>query len=162
MHPFIRISQLLVRLGAIEGRKKLQKIVHILQSTGAPFEEKFELSHFGAYSSELRGEVAKLAKDDLVQEEEPTGCAGSYIYRPTAALQALVKELSVSLDEPWLDLAEKLNLRSAQELEGISTVLYLKRWGWSQEGLRQQFSALKPHLVKDFDACRQEADSLVS
>jgi hypothetical protein len=37
VQPTIQIAQLICLLGRIEGRKKMQKLVHVLQELGYPF-----------------------------------------------------------------------------------------------------------------------------
>jgi uncharacterized protein YwgA len=45
VHPIVPLLQLIYVLGRIGGRKKLQKIVHVLQALGVPFPERFEYSY---------------------------------------------------------------------------------------------------------------------
>ena len=162
MHPAIPIGQLLLHLGAIEGRKKLQKMVHILQSSGAPFQESFELSHFGAFSGELHAEVDCLVRDKLIEEKEPAKAGKGWTYRASEKMQKLFSDLSIPLQSDWLDLAVKLNKRSAQDLEGISTVIFLKDRGWKGKSLSERFRILKPRISKSFARFLKDAKTLAA
>lgn len=162
MHPAIPIGQLMLHLGAIEGRKKLQKMVHILQSHGAPFRESFELSLFGAFSGELHAEVDCLVRDKLIEETEPPKAGKGWTYRASQRLSELFSQLSIPLEADWLDLAVELNKRSAQDLEGVSTVIYLKDRGWNGKALREQFHILKPHISKFYNRYLKDAKSLAA
>jgi uncharacterized protein YwgA len=77
MHPIVPLLQLLHLLKRVEGRKKLQKLVHILQERGVPFPEQFEYSYYGMYSAQLRSEVERLESEKLVDEKE--ACSGAYL-----------------------------------------------------------------------------------
>ncbi len=162
MHPIDTLGRLLVHLGEVEGRKKLQKLVHILQVAGAPFSERFSLSHYGAYSSELRGELDAFDREKLLTET-PDVNAGYTTYRITASDQ--LKGLLAADEKPapaWLDLATKLNTEfNSTELEGISTVLYLRTTGWQESEWQAQFNNLKPHLSSGFETYRERALELV-
>lgn len=159
MHPVLRLGILVCALGSVEGRKKLQKMVHILQVAGAPFPERFELSHFGAYSSELKAEIDAMCSEDLLSEKPVQSGFKTYVIKPGKALKSLFTELGVRTNEPWVELAKKLNGETAQTLEGISTVLYLKERKWNGDSLRARFVALKPHLSRDFDSFVQKAET---
>ena len=49
----------------------------------------------------------------------------------------------------------------SQTLEGISTILFLKRRGLQGEQLKQRLLSLKPHLAAQYDACDRETSILL-
>ena len=162
MSPALRIAQLLRSLGCVDGRKKFQKLVHILQELGYPFDERFEYSYYGMYSSQLRSEIDSLVADKLISERETRDHFGnpSFTFEKSAQLDALLDEVGVGLESEWSVAAKKLNALSAQTLEGVSTILYLRRCGLDGEPLRQRLLSLKPHL-KDIEAqCFREVESI--
>src|SRR6185503_7414334 len=90
----------------------------------------------------------------LSEERQSSTFSGDfqqYIYAPTNALVGLLKQFAASGEAAWSKLANTLNAKSANELESISTVLYLMRHGFSGEALKQQFNQLKPHLMEHMD-----------
>src|SRR5690625_3135905 len=52
----------------VTGRKKLQKMIYILQKCKLPFEEKFEYHFYGPYSEELTLRVEELCNLGFLQE----------------------------------------------------------------------------------------------
>lgn len=161
MHPIVPLLQLLHLLNQVEGRKKLQKIVHILQERGVPFPERFEYSFYGMYSAQLRSEVERLENEKLVKESIcSTGVNKSYSLKTTDELDGLMKEISQDQKPNWADTAQHLNNLSPQVLEGVSTILFLKECGLEKDALKQRLLALKPHLEALFAKCEMETNKL--
>lgn len=130
MNPALQIAQLLGLLERVDGRKKFQKLVHILQELGYPFNERFEYSYYGMYSAQLRGELDSLSADSLIVEKPTTNQFGNpaYSFEKTNQLDALLEEVCVEKDPAWSAAAKALNSFQPQMLEGISTILYLRLW----------------------------------
>lgn len=161
MHPIVPLLQLLHLLRRVEGRKKLQKIVHVLQERGVPFPERFEYSYYGMYSAQLRHEVERLEDEKLVNERQArAGMNVCYSLEATAELGTLINELSGPADLPWADTARHLNTLSAQQLEGMSTILFLRECGLEGEALRKRLLKLKPHLGQIYESCLREVQAL--
>ena len=159
--PFVLLAQLLVCTGGITGRKKLQKMVHILQSQGIDFGFNFRLGLYGAYSSDLSCQMEELVSCHLVGEKAsaPEGYPTSLFQAEDKILSAL-EALGENSTPKWVDLAKKLNAKTPQELEGASTVIFLENVGLQDEALRNQFQAIKPHLSQEFEAAAAFAASL--
>jgi len=163
MHPLIAIAQLLLVVREIKGRKKLQKIVHILKDCGAPFHERFEYSFYGMYSQQIRTEIDALTEDDLVREDEfQAGANPAFSYSATPRLETLLTDMKMSDDPSWAQTARDLNKMEPQELECISTIRFLQGCGFKDEALRQRLGELKPHLKQLFDASLRAAIALPS
>jgi len=163
MHPALQIAQLLSVLKIVSGRKKLQKLVHILQELGYPFSEQFDYSHYGMYSRELRSELTSLVEENLVTEREGTNQYGnsSFTFEATPQLGPLLTEIGLDPQPAWARAATKLDSYPAQALEGISTILFLRRCGLQGDQLKQRLLSLKPHLADQYDYCLRETDSVV-
>jgi uncharacterized protein len=160
VHPIVPLLQLLQVLGRIGGRKKLQKIVHILQERGAPFSERFQYAYYGMYSQQLRSEVERLESENLVKECPVYGINISFELEKTAELEALMKEIGQKQEPMWAETAQKLNALSPQELEGVSTILFLQGAGFNGDALKQRLLGLKPHLESIYARCEKEASAL--
>lgn len=162
MNPALRIAQLLSLLGRVEGRKKFQKLVHTLQELGYPFKERFEYSYYGMYSAQLRGELDSLSADSLIVEREEKNQFGNAVYsfKKTRELDTLLEEVGVEKEPKWFAAARTLNSFQPQTLEGISTILYLRRCGLDGELLRQRFVSLKPHLAEIEGQCFKQLESI--
>jgi len=161
VHPIVPLLQLLQALGRIGGRKKLQKIVHILQERGVPFPERFEYSYYGMYSQRLRSEVERLEGENLVRESQVLGGMNvSYALEKTDELETLVREIGHGHEPVWTETARHLNSLSPQDLEGVSTILFLKDCGFSGDALKERLLGLKPHLESSYARCEREASAL--
>jgi len=160
MHPVVPVLQLINALARIEGRKKMQKTVHILKELGAPFQERFEYSYYGMYSAQLKGELEALAKEGLISESESLGTNKSFIFEAQPEAAKLLAEIGLSDPPPWIAVAEQLNALPSQVLEGISTILFLRRTETDAGAIRRSLLSLKPHLEPIVDQCFGEADAL--
>lgn len=163
----IQIAQLIQVCEKIEGRVKLQKMVHILKEAGHSFSHEFGYLHHGPYSSELKRDIDHLTDDlDLVQEDsEDLGSAGDktrYNYSPKPTLLNTLKEISVDSEPEWQQLARELNEKSSQDLEATSTIIFLQRRDFDGEKLKRRFAQLKPHLANIFEVSLEEANRILA
>lgn len=135
-------------LGRVTGRKKMQKIVHILQVANGPFEENFEYSFYGPYSDQLKVELNNLAESGLIVEE-PVG--ETFEFRLTEKGRAIADEYKASRSGEWISFAKALNECLPRQLEALSTVLFICRSGYSGPSLRDKFNELKPFLAEHYE-----------
>lgn len=161
MNTVILIGQLLKTVGAVEGRKKFQKIVHILQHFGAPFNLRFGYLHYGPFSSELQSQLDVYESEELLKEEPCT--AGNFRtsrFTPQPKLLALVDRVAGNATFDFAALAAELNQKPAQELEAISTIFYLQTQGKTGASLRESFCGLKPKFASVFEERLRAADAM--
>lgn len=108
----------------VTGRKKLQKMIYILQKCQVPFEEKYEFHFYGPYSEELTLRVEELCNLGFLEEhKEDKSNYFQYHYKITPAGEGFLEQFH--LDMP--DMEEKvkmLNGKSARFLELVSTIFY--------------------------------------
>lgn len=165
MSRTIELLRLLRVCERVEGRKKLQKLVHILREAGHPFAYRYGYHFHGPFSIELKGEIDALIEEELIIEERGESDSGDFIqytYRLGEGALNLLNSRSDRSPEPWAPLAKELNAKSAQELEAISTVIYLIRNGCTEESLRDRFGQLKPHLLSQYEGASSCARSLTA
>ena len=163
MTPELLLGQLLKATGNIRGRKKLQKIVHLLQSLcGVRFGYSFQFSFFGPYSADLKADMDQLTREGLVNETPSNTSTGlsTFDFSLSGAMERLLEEVNAESPTGWADLAVTLNSKSAQELEGISTIVFLECVGWFGDALQEQFRVLKPRLADNFEVYLNEAADL--
>src|SRR5690625_1907251 len=108
-------------LASVNGRKKLQKMIHLLKSADTGFPFKYEYHHYGRYYATLKKEVNRLVEEQFIEEVNQEG---TYIYTITDKGKKFKKMLeternfSFELNEALL---EKLAQESSQFLEMVST-----------------------------------------
>jgi len=161
MNTVILIGQLFKTVGAVEGRKKLQKIVHILQCFGVPFHIRFGYLHYGPFSSELQSQLDIFEAEGLLKEEPcMAGNFKTSRFSPQPALLDLVQKVAGTEEANFAGMAEELNGKSAHELEAISTLLYLRSLGTPEDKLREVFVTLKPKFKDVFEQRLQTVSEL--
>lgn len=108
----------------VTGRKKLQKMIYILQKCDVPFEEKYQFHFYGPYSEELSLRTEELCNLGFITEEkEDKSNYFQYYYKITNDGQDFLSQFK--LDMP--DFTEKVGLlkeKSSRFLELVSTMLY--------------------------------------
>ena len=126
----------------IAGKKRFQKLLHLMQLAEAPFNLTFTISHFGAYSAELANAVDHLVHEDVVTENsEPVGAYGTYksVYFPSQEV-----ENWPTLSETHSKILARINDYSTVELEVASTIGFFRSTNYSLEDAIQFTRAMKP------------------
>ncbi len=160
MREIIELAKLINVCGEISGRKKLQKIVFILQAEGHGFPQEFGYLHYGPYSVEVRQGLDLLVANDLISEkQEAEGDYPPYEYRPSDRLGEFLSGFEDTAKEQpkWSKRAIELNKRSPQELESLATVVFLMQRDFKGERLEERFKRLKPKLESHFDKVLPDA-----
>ena len=160
---FIPLLQFFVATGEVVGRKKCQKLVHILQECGYNFGFDFKLALYGAYSSTLQSQLESFVENRYIIEiPDVTNKAA---FRTSKFITnrhgtTILKILGQDQEPQWKELANYLNSRSTRDLEATSTIMFLRHGGTSDDQLRERFDALKPHLNDIYDSGLALADEL--
>ena len=56
--------------GELRSRKRLQKVVYLLQAAGAPIEAEFTLHHYGPYSFDVAQLTDSMVREGLLKEDK--------------------------------------------------------------------------------------------
>lgn len=161
MNSILIIGQLLAAVGSVDGKKKFQKLVHILQHFGVPFHFRFSYLHYGPYSSELDTQLQIFESEGLINGEPiTTSSYNTFRFTAKPSLEHLLTQLKVKEPLPHASLAQELNKMTAQELEAISTIYYLQKAGKTGAVLEESFCTLKPRLASVFKARLKTAQAL--
>lgn len=163
MTSFTPLFQLFDAVGEIKGKKRLQKIVHLLQECSpANFGVTFRLAQFGAFSSDLAVQLDQLNTDQFLEGRKARTTSGhpTLVYSKTPHYDKVMEEIGYE-KAPWKDLAARLNGKDTRVLEAISTIVFLHRTSTNENALKQRFNTLKPHLAELFDTALQEANQLL-
>lgn len=130
----------------VEGRKKLQKMIHLLNNAEQNFPFKYQYYHYGPFSSTLQYEVNRLVEEDYVKE---TQVNGAYVYAITEKGRKFKELLEregkfhFNFDR---DLLQSMSHEESQFLEVVSTYAFLIESGDSFEQAKSRTAQLKSHL----------------
>lgn len=146
-----QLAMLVKWAGTLETRKRLQKVVYLLQAGGCKLDVEYTLHHYGPYSHD----VASLA-DEMVQagllceEEKPNALAGtSFSYRLSESAQQQLDRSEQGPDHKqrlgplgeYESLAKRLlGVSNLRELELAATIAYFharnpgEDWEKTREG----------------------------
>lgn len=113
--------------GGLQGRKRLQKVVFLLQCAGCPLGCRYTLHHFGPYSRDVADACDELVAAKLVQETGgPQGGSSSYTYALTSATRSLLPVGGDPALQGFENLAKELIAADLWQLELGSTILYFQ------------------------------------
>lgn len=134
-----QLAKLVKWAGTLHSRKRLQKVVFLLQAGGCPFDAEYTLHHYGPYSQE----VARLS-DEMVQvgllneesEQNQVGLQYSYdlpdsVEKEIAELEGTAKgkKMAAHLSPFEAQAKELLNKTDLWLLEVASTMVYFRKKG---------------------------------
>jgi uncharacterized protein YwgA len=138
-----QLAKLVQWAGTLKSRKRLQKVVFLLQAAGCPLDAEFYLHHYGTYSEEVARLTDEMVRLELFKEtSEPFMGGEKYSYQlsqtarqqltelqKTQRGQLLARELA-----PFETKAKALLAADVKELEYASTILYFHLQGrdWSE------------------------------
>jgi uncharacterized protein YwgA len=141
------VGRLITQVGAVNGHKRLQKAIYLLQQMGAPFTEEFEYGIYGPFSRTLEREVEVLVGAGLVTETRSS--TGEYVYRPGKNLDDFVASARLPQGLDNRDTVAKVKRLMGEDvrvLEVASTWLFLLRNGYDETSLDDEVRSRKPHL----------------
>ncbi|GAA0445822.1 YwgA family protein [Virgibacillus salarius] len=125
----------------VTGRKKLQKMIYILQKCGMPFEEKYEFHFYGPYSEELTLRVEELCNLGFIHEEkEDKSNYYQYHYTITNDGEEFLHQFAMDMPD-FSSQVEAMKGKSSRFLELVATMLYF-------DGLSREENIAKVHTVK--------------
>jgi len=132
----------------VYGRKKIQKMVHLLESAGANMPFKYEYHYYGPYSAELQEEINVLVQQGLLTETKDDE---AYVY----AITEKGKKFKETLETVGgyninfnAELLNSMSKESSQFLEMASTYAFLIDSGYNPQQAKSKALELKPHLEK--------------
>lgn len=137
----------------IKGRKKIHKMIYLLQQMGYEFDCEYTYCHYGPYSSQLQMILDRMSIDELLNERILPN--NSYQYSITnngVQLCDMLENEGVvkSFDMP-LDTVEMLNSKDASLLELASTIVFVRNARYSPEEEYNKIKELKPHLIHRYE-----------
>ncbi len=120
--------------------KKLQKIIYIAKSFGAPFAEKYRYHRLGPYSEDLFVRLEELCNLHFLQEEQHNVDA---VYVLTEEGEKFLHTLRTKKEkDSYTSMYKALNEQSLATLEQMAALLYFQQM--EGDGVRD------PHLISRY------------
>jgi uncharacterized protein YwgA len=133
--------------GSVKGRKKLQKIIYLLQAAGEDFDQDYVFWHYGVFSKTLASDLAYLVSSGIVEESL---LADSPYETYEVKLATSVSNTHSALSER-ANMAKKLAEEEPRTLELLSTIVYLNGQGLRNGTLSEEVKRRKGHLLSEAD-----------
>ncbi|WP_217586372.1 YwgA family protein [Lentibacillus saliphilus] len=158
----VKLMQFFSDIKVVAGRKKLQKMIYILQACGVPFEEKFAFHKFGPYSEELSLRMEELCNLGFITEDKmEKSNYVQYQYTMTSDGVAFLEQFPLDMPDlhPYVEL---LQGKSSRFLELVATMLYFQ--DLSRHEVQQKVHIVKPkqkYNDKEFAEAWSLIDKLV-
>lgn len=131
-----QLAKIVEWAGSLKTRKRLQKVVYLLQAAGCDLGADFRLHYYGPYSEEVATVTDDLVRKNLLSEQPQGNVAGTqYEY----ALTDLAKDQLAEAENkaagrkagealaPFEALARSLLRKDLKQLEVAATIAYFKR-----------------------------------
>ena len=146
----------------ITGRKRLQKIIHLLELAGADVEGKFDLLHYGPFSKNVSTALEELEFQGLVKETvQASGVYDTiqYVYEigDLFDVDSKVPELPDDTDRKLL---AKIEEYSTIDLEVASTIGFFETQKPDREYAKGKTKEIKPN--KMIPAVIKNAEEILS
>lgn len=136
--------------GKVGGRKRLQKLTHIIKNLGFPIPLDFIYYRYGPYSPELGATISNLNALRLLKESHRKQI---FEYEITKNGKAFIKLLEKNNLVEKYDIPDKINKavnfisqKDPSLLELVSTIMFLMEYGESYKKACTEAKKLKPHL----------------
>jgi uncharacterized protein len=133
-----QLAKLISWAGTLSSRKRMQKVVCMLQAAGFPSNAEYRLHHFGPYSDDVAHLADEMTHAGLLEEVEKTTALGNtYDYRLSDKAKAALAEFeATSVGEAEAAvlaehhaLAMRLLKADPKDLEYAATLVYFRRRG---------------------------------
>lgn len=141
----------------IKTKKKLHKLVYLLQEAGLDFDHEFKFHHYGVFSPTLAGDLESQASLEVgaVFQQDSSGYDDGYIIGLSEDFESPEEE---SIESSYLGLIESLAGEHPRLLEALSTIVYLDRRYFKGDGLKSSLHELKPKLTSYYEKAYELAE----
>lgn len=135
-----QLAKLVDWTDCLRTRKRMQKVIYLLQSAGCPLDAEFTLHHYGPYSEEVARLTDEMVRSALLEEQASENALGrQYSYRlPEPIRQQVAAVEATEQGQAWAaelarfePLARELLGADPKQLEYASTIVYFRRKGYA-------------------------------
>jgi uncharacterized protein YwgA len=133
-----QLAKLVEWAGTFHSRKRMQKLVFLLQAAGCPLDADYDLHHYGPYSQDLARLTDEMVREKLLEERieiHPYGEQYSYTLPEASRRQIDEYEAEPRGGPPaeqlarFQALARTLYQADLRELEVASTIVFFRQQG---------------------------------
>jgi uncharacterized protein YwgA len=133
-----QLAKIVQWAGTLRSRKRMQKMVFLLQAAGCPLDAEYGLHYYGPYSQDVAQLVDGLTREGLLVEEVENHAHGEqYSYtlsqRSVDQIQRYETEPrgleEAGKMEPFANLARALADKDPKELEVGATIVFFQKQG---------------------------------
>jgi uncharacterized protein YwgA len=125
--------------GTFHSRKRMQKLVFLLQAAGCPLDADYDLHHYGPYSQDVARLTDEMVREDLLEERIDAHSYGEqYSYTLSDESRRQIAEYEAGPRGSQLaeqvakfrPLARMLYQTDLKELEVASTIVFFRKQGY--------------------------------
>ncbi len=168
-----QLAKIVEWAGTLRARKRMQKLIYLLQAAGCPLDVDYDLHHYGPYSEDVARTTDEMVREKLLGETTETYSYGeqySYSLSDEATRQISEYESSARGSGParemasFESLARKLYQIDLKELEVAATIVFFRKQGhdWAAAVKKtQEFKNLPPGTAF-LDQCKAIANEIVA
>lgn len=155
----MKIRNLLIHInGSVDSRKKLHKLIYLLQELGEDFDQDYIYHYYGVFSPSLASDIDWATESENAIFIEKHNLAG-YTYKINKDV-TIKADSEIDFRKEIIDHAKELADYDARLLETLSTVVYLGRNHYSGNKLKTRLKELKPdhkeHYKKAFKLAKEK------
>lgn len=143
--------------GTIHSRKKLHKMVYLLQELGEDFDQDFTFHNYGVFSPSLARDLDFAGNLGLLHQSREEN---QYIITVERDGTELEEPSNIFSDDNIVSAANRLQGEPPQFLEVLSTIVYLYRGYYRGNALKKKLMSLKGDLSIHYNGAYQFAREL--
>lgn len=159
-----QLAKLIDWAETLESRKRMQKVVFMMQAAGCPLQVDFYLHRYGPYASEVASLTDQLVRDGILDETETTNTYGNSQYKyqlsplgQTAIEKAVSGASGTDAILDYESLAKSLLNESLRNIEVASTIVFYRMASMDWETAKQKAFQFKGVLPSSTEATHAEA-----
>jgi uncharacterized protein len=168
-----QLAKIVRWVGTFRSRKRMQKLIFLLQAAGCRLDVEYDLHRYGPYSQDVARLTGDLVREELLRESSelhPYGQQYSYKLTEDATRQVAEYETSssgsVGAEEmaEFRGLAMKLYTTDLKELEVASTIVFFRVQGFDWSGAVEKTCQFKnlPADTPFLEKCEAIAKEIVA
>jgi uncharacterized protein YwgA len=167
-----QLAKIVQWAGTFRSRKRMQKLIFMLQAAGCPLDVEYDLHHYGPYSQDVARLTGELVFEKLlgeISEAHPYGAQYSYTLSESARRQILEYEASPAGSgaaeefSKFRAMADRLYKADLKELEIASTMVFFRKQGADWSSAVEKTSQFKKFTADPLflERCKSLANEIV-